>query len=533
MNLKLLTLLTLGLSLPDALSAQENGEGKGLEVSRLGVLENTTDLYKRDERVYKTRAGEEFKYNTYSSGNGSLRKFDNKERTFKDWAISLGGGVSFMQRADLTSFYDSQITPGYNAYISLDKQMTHTFGISLQYQMGETTQRGRLLSYDVDYPNNRKMYRVAEAQPDTRGIATATTKYQQVSILGDLNLSNLLRRVDNRSPYRWALHTYLGLGVQGFETQLKDLRSTLELKQDLGISSFFYQTGIGLKYRISKSVDIESRIMYIITGDDEFDGGGDYPNSSPGYNMIKKNDSDNMLTANLGLTFKLGKKGAEHLSWYDPLQEIYYRAESIKTPRTTVCENGDKDDDGVCDDWDRQLNTPAGARVDGAGVALDIDLDGVIDLEDKCVTVPGPAHNHGCPEKKNIDTEENATVDMLNKNFEGVVFDLNKYKINNTAINKLNETIKLIKSLDPMPTFLVIGATDTRGTEVYNQALSQKRANSVVNYLTSKGDIPKSKLIPVGRGEKDLKFPECDPASKCPEWKNEANRRVYFEQKNN
>ncbi|NHX22066.1 OmpA family protein, partial [Escherichia coli] len=65
----------------------------------------------------------------------------------------------------------------------------------------------------------------------------------------------------------------------------------------------------------------------------------------------------------------------------------------------TVCENGDKDNDGVCDDWDRQLDTPAGARVDGAGVALDVDLDGVIDLYDKCVTVPGPVSNNGCPEE--------------------------------------------------------------------------------------------------------------------------------------
>ena len=38
-----------------------------------------------------------------------------------------------------------------------------------------------------------------------------------------------------------------------------------------------------------------------------------------------------------------------------------------------------------------------GARVDGAGVALDTDLDGVIDLHDKCVTVPGPVENQGCP----------------------------------------------------------------------------------------------------------------------------------------
>ena len=43
--------------------------------------------------------------------------------------------------------------------------------------------------------------------------------------------------------------------------------------------------------------------------------------------------------------------------------------------------------------------------------------------------------------------------------------------------------------------------------------------------------VPKGNLIPEGKGKKDLKYPECNPASKCPEWKNEANRRVYIEQK--
>ena len=81
------------------------------------------------------------------------------------------------------------------------------------------------------------------------------------------------------------------------------------------------------------------------------------------------------------------------------MQEAYYRTSLLENKGTdfVVCEKGDQDNDGVCDDWDRQLDTPAGARVDGAGVALDMDLDGVIDLYDKCVTVPGPASNNGCP----------------------------------------------------------------------------------------------------------------------------------------
>ncbi|MDO4225668.1 MAG: OmpA family protein, partial [Bergeyella zoohelcum] len=64
----------------------------------------------------------------------------------------------------------------------------------------------------------------------------------------------------------------------------------------------------------------------------------------------------------------------------------------------------------------------------------------------------------------------------------------------------------------------------------YNQKLSEKRANNVKKYLIQNG-VDGSRLNAIGRGETDLKYPECETASKCPEWKNRANRRVYFEAK--
>ena len=76
---------------------------------------------------------------------------------------------------------------------------------------------------------------------------------------------------------------------------------------------------------------------------------------------------------------------------------------------------------------------------------------------------------------------------------------------------------------------MVIGCTDTRGNDVANQKLSDKRSKAVVNYLVSKG-VSQGMLIPEGHGEKDLKYSECDPAASCEEWKNEANRRFYFKQ---
>ena len=366
-------------------------------------------------------------------------------------------------------------------------------------------------------------------------------------LIGDVNFSNILRRVDNHSPYRWAFHGYFGIGFQGYETMLidQDLSRNvpntfpLQVDQKLGISSFFYQGGLGLKYKVNKLFDIELRSMYILSGDDEFDGGGP-TREVPGpfgprlnYNLINDTYSDDMLTVNLGLSFKLGKHET-HLAWYDPLQEVYYKTSLLENANNdfVVCQKGDKDNDGVCDDWDRQLDTPAGARVDGAGVALDMDLDGVIDLYDKCVTVPGPVENNGCPTTSSPVVTQNSTsaIDEVNKFFEGIEFELNSDKIRTKSFDKLNQAAEVIKSLDANSKFLVIGATDTRGSADLNQKLSQRRADAVVNYLVGKG-VNSSVLTAEGRGKTDLKYPECDPATKCPEWKNEANRRVYFAQK--
>ncbi len=334
--------------------------------------------------------------NTFSSGSANIQKFDNKARRFNDWSVSIGGGPAFMTFADVTSFYGDKINWGWSAYASIDKQITHTFGLSLQYQMGETKQQAQL-------PTNPKA-----------GVANAWTKFNQVSILGDVNFSNLLRRVDNKSPFRWALHGYLGGGFQGYKTELidKDISQwqtnppnfPIMVDQKLGIASFFMQAGVGLKYNVSRLIDVEARVMYINSFDEEFDGGGDVrevngPNGYRlNYNLINDSYSDAMMSFNLGLSFKLGKQQS-HLAWHDPLQEVYYKTYLLENTAEdlVVCEKGDNDNDGVCDDWDRELNTPAGARVDGAGIALDIDLDGVIDLYDKCVTVAGPTDNNGCP----------------------------------------------------------------------------------------------------------------------------------------
>ncbi|MCL8535434.1 OmpA family protein [Chryseobacterium gallinarum] len=446
--------------------------------------------------------------NTFSSGSANVSPFTNQSKRFNDWSISVGAGVPLLQSADLTSIKNGNGKNlfGYSAYVSIDKAITHAFGLKLQYDRGETRQG---------------WFNTKDAAPDATAVG-ARTQYDAISILGDINFSNLLRRVDNHSPYRWALHGYAGLGTIAYRAYQKDIkgqRLMTEVKP-FKLGSMFMQAGAGLKFKVNRRIDIEGRLMYVVTGDDEFDGGGD------AYSAINKRSeqvSDNFFNATLGLSLKLGKHES-HLMWHDPLQEIYYKLDVLanKNQDIEVCKKGDADNDGVCDDWDRQLDTPAGARVDGAGVALDTDLDGVIDLYDKCVTVPGPVENNGCP------TTTTGPVVETETKLEGIEFDLNSDRIlpSNTPI--LNNAVNYINSSSGA--YNVIGATDTRGTDAYNQKLSERRANNVKNYLIKNG-VQSDKLKAIGKGEKDLKYPECEPATKCPEWKNRANRRVYFEAK--
>ena len=451
-----------------------------------------------------------------TSEKGIVTKpFNNESRLFKDWSISVGGGTSFMANADLTSFYDGKVNWGWNGYVSLDKQISHTFGLSLMYTRGQTKQKAYL--------------------NDAAGVANGNTKFDQIALLGDINFSNLMRRTDNKSPFRWALHGYAGIGFTGYKTFLQDndrlSKWPLYIEQKMNIASFTYTGGVGVKYNISRLLDIELRALYLISGDEEFDGGGWSRTAPPGYNLINDSYTDNAWLFNLALSFKLGKH-PDHLRWVDPLQDAYAKAGNLeeKFKDFKVCEKGDMDNDGVCDDWDRQLNTPAGARVDGAGVALDSDLDGVIDLNDKCVTAPGPIENNGCPKEpvaQSIPVSKTSAIYEINKYFNGIEFELNKDIIREKSFNDLDKAVEIIKTFGLQEKFLVVGATDSRGSAIYNKKLSQSRADAVVKYLVNKG-VPASILTAEGRGKEDLKYVECDPATKCPEWKNEANRRVYF-----
>ncbi len=82
-----------------------------------------------------------------------------------------------------------------------------------------------------------------------------------------------------------------------------------------------------------------------------------------------------------------------------------------------------------------------------------------------------------------------------------VLFNFNKATLKPEGQQALDQMYTQLSNLDPKDgSVVVLGFTDRIGSDAYNQGLSEKRAQSVVDYLISKG-IPSNKISARGMGE--------------------------------
>ncbi len=80
-----------------------------------------------------------------------------------------------------------------------------------------------------------------------------------------------------------------------------------------------------------------------------------------------------------------------------------------------------------------------------------------------------------------------------------IYYEFDKADLLQSSFSELDKIAKLLKE-NPNLTVEISAHTDERGSDTYNLNLSQKRAQSVVNYLTSKG-INKKRLVAKGYGK--------------------------------
>jgi OmpA-OmpF porin, OOP family len=137
---------------------------------------------------------------------------------------------------------------------------------------------------------------------------------------------------------------------------------------------------------------------------------------------------------------------------------------------------------------------------------MDSDHDGVTDDKDACPGTP-----------MGVAVDERGCWAMSS----GLLFDVNKAVIKKEFYPALDKTKKIF---DDYPTMKVQveGHCDNTGTDAYNQMLSEKRAQAVVDYLVNSVGIDASRLKAVGYGESKPAYSNATKEGRA------KNRRVEF-----
>ncbi len=115
---------------------------------------------------------------------------------------------------------------------------------------------------------------------------------------------------------------------------------------------------------------------------------------------------------------------------------------------------------------------------------------------------------------------------VLKIKIDNIYFDLNKADIRPDAAQELNKIVEVMKEY-PKMIIKIEAHTDSRGSDRYNETLSDKRAKSTANYIISQGIEENRIESAIGYGEKQL-LNGCSNGVKCSKEEHDMNRRSEF-----
>ncbi|MCP2023013.1 OmpA family protein [Pseudomonas laurylsulfatiphila] len=131
----------------------------------------------------------------------------------------------------------------------------------------------------------------------------------------------------------------------------------------------------------------------------------------------------------------------------------------------------------------------------------DEDGDGVFDRRDRCADTPAntPVDHRGCPVPQYPDRVQTEPAQTEVITLSDVLFVFNQSDLTPRAKSELDALMSQFEDADVV-SIKVVGHTDSVGSDAYNQALSERRASSVAEYLISQGVAP-NKVTSEGKGE--------------------------------
>ncbi len=404
--------------------------------------------------------------------------------------------------------------------------------------------------------------RIGYGENDDWEVGTYKTMVFSADLYGKFNVD-----LDSRfDPYG-----LLGFGMMMWRSEYGSADVfTLDGKKAEGTESAI-RLGLGVVYDLTERWYVDGRLTgsFIIREDDELDFGGLYdPNDkelqaslgfcyrfSGGYHAPKDTDRDGVTDDKdrcpdtPGCT-RVDRQGCPVSTSADTDRDGVpnTRDECPDTPYGAVVDRKgcphDTDGDGVYDGIDQCPGTEAGLEVDRRGCPQDSDGDGVFDGPDRCPNTPRGAvvNRRGCPQDSDGDgvfdgidqcpnTPPGSRVDALGCAIpppepervilEGVNFRTGTDELLPRAQTVLDEIARdLVEDLTDLR-LEIHGYTDAVGTEETNLNLSRRRAESVRNYLMSKG-VAGDRLTAIGFGEADPVAPNNTPEGRS------QNRRVEF-----
>jgi outer membrane protein OmpA-like peptidoglycan-associated protein len=298
-------------------------------------------------------------------------------------------------------------------------------------------------------------------------------------------------------------------------------------------NSYAIPMGIGLTYFLAEFLALDFEAIYHYSGTDYID------------DLKKGSKHDGWTTAAIGLSLYFGKpKDTDgdgiidkndldplHAEDFDGFQDSDGMPEPDndkdgvidlldKAPLDPEDRDGFKDKDGIpdpdndadgitdendnCPGTDENLNTKEdmdGFEDSDGCPDPDNDGDGIPDDDDECPNdaevVNGYDDDDGCPDKKPEIAVEKGKAIVL----EGVNFASGSANLSETSLVILEKVFNTLNE-NPEIEVEIRGYTDNIGNYENNVGLSQRRADSVKQYLTQKG-IQGSRIITKGFGPAD------------------------------
>ena len=435
------------------------------------------------------------------------------------WVVGLEGGYSQISGDVRPEF-------GWNAGINFRKALGYAtslrFGVNYQENDGrdEDDERSTLWT--------QKYNAMGSAQTGSPGDTYVHGFENKVWFpYGEIGL-NLNNINFHREQTDWNFNVTAGAGAYMWKTETEfndlngqdvavNLQESQSTRNEGDIGDFYVVPAAtfsgAVSYRAGDRVSLYLQPRYVRTWEDWIDGErfSDISETGAGEDNVgdESADKDANFSTNLGIEIALGnsEKRVQPLWWENPLNFTYpYLQDTYEFDDDYLFE--DSDGDGVQDRLDKEPDSPC-SFVDGGGVAIDSDKDGIVDCNDACPFTPAAQiadiDENGCTEiiDKNCCDEIDELRRMINERpvtatgCENLTYPSVTFASNSKSIPAAqNAQIQSIASqLSANPTCRVVIEGFATGRRKVAQQVAWARAKAVADALANTYGISRDRMI--------------------------------------